>query len=152
MSYYLDRVKKSKESLITLIKYFLTNQDPNIREIEAYFSNQEETSKVFALTLYQFLKEKDDATILKAHRTKIAFNFAKGSFTGIGYSGKIGRKYFLQINTDFDITSLSELVFEDRFRGVGVKMKGSLGNERYEIFFQNQEQLRIFINFLETQL
>lgn len=128
----------------------MTNQDPNIRALESYFSIHEETSKTLAMMFYKFLNSKGEVSV-ETHRTKVDFDIGENSFSVIGYSGKGGRKCFLQLNTDFDVTKVSGLLVEDRVRP-NMKKKGSLGNERYEVFLQNEQQMKKLITFLDGKL
>jgi uncharacterized protein (DUF2252 family) len=57
----------------------------------------------------------------------------------------------LQINTNFDVTNNTFLLIDDRLRNNGSK-KGSLGNERFEVFIQNENQLDKFIEEITSQI
>ncbi len=176
----IEKAKRSKDSAITLIKYFwfenglifidyinnnpeeesakkivrkingLTSQDPNVREIESYFSTHEELSKNLGMTFYEFLKSKGSVSV-KAYRTKLSYQIGTHTFSAIGYSGRVGRKCFLQINTDIDVTNIPDMITDDRVRETG-KKKGSLGNERYEVFIQNDSQMQRLVSFLDDKI
>ena len=75
----------------------------------------------------------------------------------VSKNGKGTWRAFLQINTNFDISNVPELVFDDRFNQKYLKEKdgkpkGSLGKERYEVFIQNEKQLENLISFLRDKI
>jgi hypothetical protein len=157
----IDRAKKRMGSII-LIRYFwfendlffydYLNSDPDdliekentekIKKIEN-FGHKEESKKLYTI-FWDFLKTKGDVEI-SVHSTKIGFKTNTSTFSLIGHNGKSGRKCLLQINTNFDVTNNNALITDDRIRSDGSK-KGSLGNERYEVFIQNEIQLNKFID------
>ena len=173
----IERVKKRKD--ITLIKYvwfednlflydYLNNNPddenaekiktikkviegkPIISEIDMFFNVKQEAKRLF-LIFKDFLEVKGNVKV-EIQQTKIKLITESGeTFSCIGYGGKTGRKYFLQINTDIDITKVSELLFDDRIRPNG-KKKGSIGSERYEVFIQNDSQLSNFMNFIADKI
>lgn len=76
------------------------------------------------------------------------------TFSVIGIGGKGGRKSLLQINTDIDVTPLlsqKKLLLEDRIRP-NKKKKGSLGNERYEVWFRDINDMSAFCNYIKDKL
>jgi len=173
----IERVKKRKD--ITLIKYvwfednlffydYLNNNPddenaekiktikkviegkPIISEIDMFFNVKQEAKRLF-LMFKDFLEVKGNVKV-EIQQTKIKLITESGeTFSCIGYGGKTGRKYFLQINTDIDVTKVSELLFDDRIRPDG-KKKGSIGTERYEVFIQNESQLSNFMNFIADKI
>lgn len=85
-------------------------------------------------------------------QTKIAIKINNATFSAISGSGKGTRKTILQINTNFDVSQLFNIVIDDRFRGEGVKMKGSLGIERYEVFLRNEEEVKLFYDSIKQTI
>lgn len=175
----IDRVKKQKENLITLIKYFwfeddlifidyinndpdeekiesantkkvkqigtIINQDPDIFEIDRHFNVKEESKLVFT-HFYQFLKSKGEV-VLEPQHVLMKVRFKDKTFSAMGSAGKGTSKKVLQINTNVDVSKLSDVNFEDRIRP-GQKKKGSLGTERFEVYIKNIDDIISFENFL----
>lgn len=177
----IERVKKSKsKNLTTLIRYIwfenelllidYINNDPddliekenaekikNIIEnkkslyadVEAFLYGKDEAQRLFKI-FYESLNKIGDTTLL-VQASKIKVSIDKQTFSIIGYAGKTGRKCFLLINTDIDeVTNLDSIV-DDRVRP-GKKKKGSIGNERYEVFITTEKQLLDFISIIEHSL
>ena len=95
----------------------------------------------------EYIKSKGDVE-LEFQQSKIKAKTKTQSFSVIGYGGKTGRKSILQINTNIDVTNLKKIIIDDRYRGEGVKMKGSLGSERYEVFIRNEDEMKHFCDFI----
>lgn len=57
----------------------------------------------------------------------------------------------LQINTNIDVSMMNEVRFEDRVRPEQ-KKKGSLGTERYEVYIRNEEDIKLFCNFITDKV
>jgi hypothetical protein len=74
------------------------------------------------------------------------------TFSAISSGGKGGRKTILQINTNFDVAASPNLIIDDRFRGDGVKAKGSLGLERFEVFLRKEEEIKEFYDFIKEKI
>ncbi|MFQ3598237.1 MAG: hypothetical protein SNJ55_03145 [Chloroherpetonaceae bacterium] len=173
----IERVKKRKN--ITLIKYvwfednlflydYLNNSPddenaekiktikkvidgkPIVSDVDMFFNVKQEAKRLF-LMFKEFLETKGD-TQIEVQQTKIKVKAQNGqTFSCIGYGGKTGRKYFLQVNTDIDVTQVLGLLVEDRIRPSG-KKKGSIGSERYEVFIQNESQLYSLMNFIADKI
>jgi hypothetical protein len=69
----------------------------------------------------------------------------------MGSAGKGTAKKVLQINTNIDVSELQKVRFEDRVRP-GEKKKGSLGTERYEVYFTDIDDIINFEQFLNDKL
>ena len=180
-------VNAKKRNNVTLIKYFwfendlflvdYINNDPDdeegqntekIKKIKKIIDGKDELSEI-AIFFYKKEKSKQffdnffnflngfGVIDLKINQTNISLKIKKTSFSIIPNNGGGKWKAFLQINTDFDITNVPSLVFDDRFnekylREKDGKPKGSLGKERFEVFIQNEEQLEKLISFLREKI
>ncbi|MCW5924860.1 MAG: hypothetical protein KIS77_21250 [Saprospiraceae bacterium] len=147
-----DLIEKENTEKIKKIKSVIEGK-PLISETDIFFAKKEESKKLYNL-FYDFLASITDVTVtVQDTKIKLETNFGQ-RFSVIGYSGKTGRKSYLQINTDIDVLGSQKLIFDDRLRPDGTK-KGSLGSERYEVFIQNEDQLSelmIFVrNFIQNQ-
>lgn len=180
----IERVKKLKDNVITLIKYYwfeddlilidyinndpddvkietvntkkineiknIISQDPETFEIDRYFGAYSEGKDTFFQFL-NFLKAKSNIE-LDFKKTKIGIKTNKTSFSAIKMGGQGGRKTILQINTDIDVTNLdSEIQRDDRIKEDG-KKKGSLGLERYEVYFRNNAEVKLFCDFIKENI
>ena len=179
----IERVKKSKDNTITLIKYFwfeddlifidylnndpdeekiesintrkvqqigvIVNQDPDIFEIDRYFNLKQEAKEVFT-HFYNFLKTKGEVTI-EPQQVVMKVRIKDNTFSAIGSAGKGGSKKILQINTNIDVSTISNVRFEDRIRP-GQKRKGSLGTERFEVYFKDTNDMENFEHFLNDKI
>ncbi len=179
----IDRVKKQKENLITLIKYFwfeedlifidylnndpdeekiesintkkiqqigaIVNQDPDIFEIDRYFNLKEEAKQLFT-HFYAFLKAKGKMG-LEPQQVVMKIRFKEHTFSAVGSGGKGVSKKVLQINTNIDVSEMEKVRFEDRIRP-GEKKKGSLGTERFEVYFKDMDDMIRFEQFLNDKL
>ena len=139
---------------IKKIKKIIDGKD-ELSEIEIFFYKKER-SKLFFDKFYNFLNGFGTVD-LKINQTNISLRIKKSSFSIIPNNGGGKWKAFLQINTDFDITNISSLVFDDRFNEKYLKEKdgkpkGSLGKERLEVFLQNEGQLEKLISFLREKI
>ena len=141
------KIETTNTKKINEIKNIIA-QDPEMFEIEQFFGKYIAGKEVFLLFL-KFLKTKGNVE-LDFKQTKIGVKIANSTFSVIRAGGLGTRKSILQINTDIDVNSLSkEIQFDDRDRGEGQKRKGSLGLERYEVFFRNSEEMQIFWDFIK---
>jgi hypothetical protein len=179
----IERVKKQKDNIITLIKYFwfeddlifidyinndpdeekiesintkkvnqiaeIINQDPDSFEIDRYFNLKKEAKDLFTY-FFNFLKTKSDV-VLEPQQVVMKVRLKEQTFSAIGSAGKGGSKKVLQINTNIDISTLQKVRFEDRVRP-GEKRKGSLGTERFEVYFKDIGDMVNFVDFLENKL
>jgi hypothetical protein len=179
----IERVKKQKENLITLIKYFwfedelifidylnndpdeekiesintkkvqqigaIINQDPDIFEIDRYFNLKQGAKQIFT-HFYNFLKAKGNITI-EPQQVVMKVKFKQHTFSAIGAAGKGGSKKMLQINTNINVSEMKDIRFEDRVRP-GEKKKGSLGTERFEVYFKDIADIEQFEQFLSEKL
>lgn len=179
----IERVKKSKDNTITLIKYFwfeddlifidylnndpdeekiesintkkvqqigaIVNQDPDVFEIDRYFNLKQEAKEVFT-HFYNFLKTKGEVTI-EPQQVVMKVRIKDNTFSAIGSAGKGGSKKILQINTNIDVSTISNVRFEDRIRP-GQKRKGSLGTERFEVYFKDTNDMENFEHFLNDKI
>jgi len=144
------KIETTNTKKINEIKNIIT-QDPDMYEIDQFFGKYIGGKEVFLLFL-KCLKTKGNVE-LDFKQTKIGVRLADSTFSIIRAGGQGTRKSILQINTDIDVNSLlSEIQFDDRDRGAGQKRKGSLGLERYEVFFRNSEEMQIFWNFIKGKI
>jgi hypothetical protein len=181
----IDRVKKIKESHITLIKYYwfendlifidyvnndpddvkietvntkkireITNiiaQDPELLEIDRYFGLSAVGRDAF-LSFYKFLKATGKVSV-EVQQSKIRVVCNGKTFSVVKQGGQGIRKAVLQINTDFNIEKFDHTIQrDDRYRGEGQKMKGSLGIERYELYFRNEDEVQKFCVFIQDKI
>ncbi len=128
----------------------IIEQNPEQIEIDKFFNLKYKSKDAFLIFL-EALKKKAVVDI-SFQQTKIKIRINQQTFSVIGYGGKIGRKSILQINTNIDVSSVKNLIIEDRYRGDKSKMKGSLGSERFEVFIRNDEEMEFFTNFITTYL
>lgn len=121
-------------------------QDPEQYEIDRFFSLKPLSKDAFLIFLEK-LRTKGNVE-LEFQQTKLKVKLNEQTFSVIGYGGKTGRKSILQINTNIKLDNTEDIIIEDRYRGEGVKMKGSLGSERYEIFIRNNDEMTIISDFI----
>ncbi|MDR1848097.1 MAG: hypothetical protein LBR17_08310 [Bacteroidales bacterium] len=144
------KIETTNTKKINEIKNIIT-QDPEMYEIEQFFGKYTASKEVFFL-LFKYIKTTGNVE-LDFKQTKIAVKTANTTFSIIRKGGQGTRKSVLQVNTNIDICSLSDKIqIDDRIRGEGQKMKGSLGLERYEVFFRDREEIQIFWDFIKTKL
>ena len=181
----IDRLKKIKDNLITLIRYYwfendfvfidyvnnnpdedkadttnakkikqiglIATQDPDMYEIDRFF-NVNQTAKDVFIVFYDFLKNTNkDLLSIQPQQVVMKVKFEENSFSACGSGGKGAKKKVLQINTNIDISTMSNVDFEDRVR-IGQKKKGSLGTERYEVYFKDTIDMNNFIDFIKDKL
>ena len=144
------KIETTNTKKINEIKNIIA-QDPEMYEIEQFFGKYIAGKEVFLLFL-KYLKTKSNVE-LDIKQTKIGIHIGNSTFSVVRQGGQGGRKAILQINTDIDIEPISnEIQFDDRVRGDGQKKKGSLGLERYEVFFRNSEEMQIFWNLIKDKI
>ncbi|MDR2791057.1 MAG: hypothetical protein LBB59_08815 [Campylobacteraceae bacterium] len=144
------KIENTNTKKINEIKNIIA-QDPEMFEIEQFFGKYIAGKEIFLLFL-KFLKIKGGVE-LDFKQTKIGVKIANTTFSIIRQGGQGRRKSILQINTDIDVTSLSnEIQIDDRVRSDDQKKKGSLGLERYEIFFRNSEEIHFFSDFIKDKI
>ncbi len=143
------KIENANTKKVNEIKNII-NQDPEYFEIDRFFSLKAESKEAFMIFL-GYLKSKGNVD-LEFQQSKIKAKVNANSFSIIGYGGKTGRKSILQINTNIDVTDLKDIIIDDRYRGEGVKMKGSLGSERYEVFIRNEEEVNAFCDFIKVKI
>jgi hypothetical protein len=149
-----DNEEKQNTEKIRRIKKIIDGKD-ELSEIEIFFYKKEK-SKQFFEKFHNFLTGFGNVEV-KINQTNISLKIRDFSFSVIPNNGSGKWKAFLQINTDFDISNISSLVFDDRFsekylKEKGGKPKGSLGKERFEVFVQNDKQLEDLILFLREKI
>jgi len=126
-------------------------QDPELIDIDRYFGLSAVGREMF-LSFYNFLKTKGQVSV-EVQQSKIRVICNGKNFSVIKQGGQGTRKAVLQINTNINIEKLdSNVQRDDRFRGEGKKMKGSLGTERYELFFRNESEVQSFCTFIQDYL
>jgi len=142
-----DLIEKENTEKIRRIKNIIQNKT-EMADIEAFFFKKEVAKGFFGIFIN--LLNQIGEPIIEIQQTKIKIIFNNETFSVIPYGGKTGRKSFLQINTNIDVSSVPGLLFEDRVRP-GQKKKGSLGVERYEVFIQDENQMKDFIKFIKQK-
>jgi septum formation topological specificity factor MinE len=187
---HIDRVKKLKDNIVTLIKYFwfeddlifidyinndpddikietvntkkindiknIIEQNPETFEINKYFGAYSEGQDVF-IQFLNFLKSKTNVE-LDFQKSKIRVKTNNTTFSAVKSGGQGTRKTILQINTNLDVSLLnSEIQLDDRqdekYTAVkNGKFKGSLGLERYEVYFRNDNEMKVFCNFIGDKI
>jgi hypothetical protein len=143
-----EKIEGTNTKKIQQIKV-IANQDPDLFEIDRFFNLRPEAKEAF-IYFYNFLKAKGEV-IIEPYQTKMKVTYGKQTFSVIGYGAKTGRKSILQINTDIDVMKVKNIEVEDRIRP-NQKKKGSLGNERYEVFIKSLEEMKKFIDFINDKL
>lgn len=144
------KIENTNTKKINEIKNIIA-QDPKMYEIEQFFGKYIAGKEIFLLFL-KFLKTKGNIE-LDFKQTKIGLKINNSTFSVVRQGGQGGRKSILQINTDIDASPISnEIQIDDRIRGEGQKKKGSLGLERYEVFFRNSEELQTFWDYIKDKL
>ena len=144
------KIESINTKKINEIKNIIT-QDPEMFEIEQFFGKYLAGKEVFLLFL-RFLKTKANID-LDFKQTKIGIKTINTTFSIIRQGGQGTRKSILQINTDIDVSELSSCIqLDDRIRGDGKKKKGSLGIERFEVFFRNGDEVQIFCDFIKDKI
>jgi hypothetical protein len=128
----------------------ITSPDANVRALEDYFSPQAETTRVFGWQIFEWLRTRG-SVVAQSNRTKLSLRLGEHKFSLVGMGGKGGRRAFLMLTTDFDATSASDLLVEDRERP-GQSRKGSHGTERYEIYLRSEADVRKLLGFLSLHL
>ena len=142
-----DLIEKENAEKLKKIKNIIENKKSLYADVEAFLYGKEEAQRLFKI-FYESLNTSKETT-LEVQATKIKVGIPNQSFSIQGYAGKTGRKCFLLINTDInEVTELGSIV-DDRIRP-GKKKKGSIGNERYEVFITTEEQLIQFISIIEN--
>jgi len=125
----------------------IISQDPETFEINRFFGAYMEGQEVF-LRFLAFLRTVSEVE-LDFKKTKIGIKTPKWTFSAIKMGGQGGRRTVLQINTDIDVSNLNEEIQrDDRVREDG-KKKGSLGSERYEVYFRNEQEIKTFCNYIK---
>jgi len=141
-----DLIEKENATKLRKIKNIIENKKSLYADVEAFLFGKEEAQRLFKI-FYESINNSNEAT-LDVQATKIKVGFSKQTFSIQGYAGKIGRKCFLLINTNIDeVTELGSIV-DDRIRP-GQKKKGSIGNERYEVFITTEGELMNFLSIIE---
>jgi len=141
-----DLIEKENAKKLRKIKNIIENKKSLYADVEAFLFGKEEAQRLFKI-FYESLNNLNEAT-LEVQATKIKVGISEQTFSIQGYAGKTGRKCFLLINTNIDeVTELGSIV-DDRIRP-GKKKKGSIGNERYEVFITTEEQLISLISIIE---
>jgi hypothetical protein len=149
------KIETTNTKKINEIKNIIA-QDPEMYEIEQFFGKYIAGKEVFLLFL-KFLKTKGNVE-LDFKQTKIAVKTSRATFSIVRAGGQGTRKTILQINTDIDVSSLSNKIqFDDRYdekytTAKNGKPKGSIGLERNEVYFKNSEEMQSFCDFLKTKI
>jgi len=144
-----DLIEKENAEKLRKIKNIIDNKKSLYADVEAFLYGKEEAQRLFKI-FYQALNTSKETT-LEVQATKIKVGVKNQSFSIQGYAGKTGRKCYLLINTDInEVVDLGSIV-DDRIRP-GRKKKGSIGNERYEVFITTEEELMKFISIIENNL
>lgn len=149
-----DDEEKQNTEKIKKIKKIIDGKD-DFSEIGMFFYKKEK-SKLFFEKFFNFLTGFGNVDT-RINQTNISLKIKNSSFSIIPNNGGGKWRAFLQINTDYDVSIIPLLVFDDRFnerylKEKGGKPKGSLGKERYEVFIQNDEQLENLISFLRERI
>lgn len=144
-----DGIEKENSEKIRKIKNVIDGK-PVTTEVDLYFGVLHESSRLYSI-FYNFLARYGVPEVL-VQSSKIKLSTPNGlTFSIIANTGKGGYKAFLQINTDLDFTNSINFTTVDRIRP-GQKKKGSVGNERYEVFIQNENQLSAFVAAIENKV
>ncbi len=125
----------------------------NLSQTDLFFHNYQKSKELFD-KFYKFLENFGNIE-QKIKMRCISLEVNNHKFSVIPKNGGSKWKSFLQINTDFNVNETNGLIFDDRKSSNYLKngkKKGSLGNERFEVFLQNENQLNIFIEFLKHKL
>jgi len=147
-----DLIEKENSEKVKKIREIVGVDNNILSEVDMFF-NKNLVAKQLFFIFYNSLKEFSDDLKLLVQQSKIKTIISNHTFSIIGFSGKGPKKAFLQINTNIDkVSELSEkLIIDDRIRPNG-KKKGSIGNERYEVYFTSKEDMLIFIELIKFDL
>jgi len=149
-----DEEEKQNTEKIRRIRKIIDGKE-DLSEVEIFF-HKKDKSKLFFEKFYNFLTGFGNVAV-EVNQTNVSLKVKDFSFSVVSKNGKGTWRAFLQINTNFDISNVPELVFDDRFNQKYLKEKdgkpkGSLGKERYEVFIQNEKQLENLISFLRDKI
>jgi hypothetical protein len=97
------KIESENTKKINEIKNIIS-QDPEMFDIDRFFGLREESKIAFIIFLN--LLKSNGTVELGFSQTKIAVKINGATFSAISSGGKGGRKTILQINTNFDVTSL----------------------------------------------
>jgi len=147
-----DLIEKENSEKVKKIREIVGVKNNTLSEIDMFF-NKNLVAKQHFFLFFNSLKKLNNEVKLTVQQSKIKIVVNNHTFSIIGFSGKGPKKAFLQINTDIDkVSELSEkLIIDDRIRPNG-KKKGSIGNERYEIYFTSKEDILIFVELVKLNL
>jgi hypothetical protein len=148
----LELIEKENTEKLKKIKAIIENKPVNddITEVDMFFHKKDEAKRLF-LIFYELLKSIAVVEI-DAQQSKVKVEINEQSFSVIGFSGTRPRKAFLQINTNIsDVCTLSDIDIDDRIRP-GAKKKGSLGNERYEVYLRSEEDIYKMFNIIKSKI
>lgn len=148
----LELIEKENTEKIKKIKAIIENKPINdsISEIDMFFHKKDEAKRLFQI-FYELLKSIAVVEI-ETQQTKVKVEINKHTFSVVGFSGTGPRKAFLQINTDIDeIISVSSIDIDDRIRP-NAKKKGSLGNERYEVYLKSEEDIYKMFDAIKSKI
>ncbi|WP_232501201.1 DNA methyltransferase [Candidatus Endomicrobiellum trichonymphae] len=139
---------KNKE--INKIKNIISSEKESQDKIDDFFGEKNQSKAVFRIFL-EFL-ESNGQVNLKFSRICIGIEFNNTTFTAISRSGKGSRKTILLVVTNIDVTALSkQIIVDDRYRGKDIRMKGSWGKERFEVYFRNADEVKEFCNYIKDK-
>lgn len=143
-----DLIEKENAKKLRKIKNIIENKKSLYADAEAFLFGKEEAQRLFKI-FYEFLNNSGKSTLL-VQATKIKVGYLNQTFSIQGYAGKTGRKCFLLINTNIkEVTNLGSIV-DDRVRP-GQKKKGSIGNERFEVFITSEGQLMDLLKIIKNE-
>jgi hypothetical protein len=148
----LELIEKENTEKISKIKAIIDNKPiiDSLTEIDMFFHKKDEAKRLFFIFL-ELLKSLAEVQT-EAQQTKIKVEIKSQTFSVIGFGGKGPKKSFLQINTNIDtVTSLDGIDVDDRIRP-GAKKKGSLGVERYEVYFKNEKDIYSFFQAIKEKI
>nr|WP_197701961.1 DNA methyltransferase [Candidatus Endomicrobium trichonymphae] len=143
-------IADTKNKEINKIKNIISSEKEAQDEIDEFFGEKNQSKAAFRIFL-EFL-ESNGQVNLKFSRICIGIEFNNTTFTAISRRGKGPRKTILLVVTNIDVTALSkQIIVDDRYRGKNIKMKGSWGKERFEVYFRNADEVKEFCNYIKDK-
>ena len=141
----------TKNKGIIKSKNIISSEKEAQDEIDKFFGEKNQSKAAFNIFL-KFLESNGQVNLRFNYvgRICIRIEFNNTTFSVISRSGKGSRKTVLLVVTNIDVTALSkQIIVDDRYRGEGIRMKGSWGKERFEVYFRNADEVKEFCNYIK---
>jgi hypothetical protein len=121
-------------------------------KIDKFFGKKNQSKAAFIIFL-KFLELNGQVKLKFTSFNKVfKIKFNNTTFSVARRSGKGTHKAVLLIMTDIDVTALNKQIeVDDRYRGEGIKMKGSWGIERFNVYFHNEDEVKEFCKYIKDK-